>query len=274
MDGHGSHTTANVIAHCMEHAIDLLILPPHTPHVLQPLDVSVFAPLKRALADAVSRVDSGRIQRVEWTEMYIRAREKAFTSASIASGWKATGLEPLSPIVVVDKVAATPTRRTLPPQPPGESPSLDLSLLHSSPPDGTELREANTVLNSELRKAGSVGSLIKRYAKRMTRAFEATQSELTTLRKRIAEQYELLHTRKARKRGKRVALKGRFVFSTEEVLQIAKEAEEGTAATKGRRRPHKRSVSIEIEESGDKVLDNISSGSKSDCNIVAKKKVT
>lgn len=40
MDGHGSHITANVIAHCMEHAIDLLILPPHTSHILQPLDVA------------------------------------------------------------------------------------------------------------------------------------------------------------------------------------------------------------------------------------------
>lgn len=34
IDGHGSHITANVIAHCMEHAIDLLILPPHCSHVL------------------------------------------------------------------------------------------------------------------------------------------------------------------------------------------------------------------------------------------------
>ena len=68
MDGHGSHVTANVIAHCMKHAVDLLILPPHTLHVLQSLNVSVFAPLKRVLAketDAVSRVDHGRIQRVE-----------------------------------------------------------------------------------------------------------------------------------------------------------------------------------------------------------------
>ena len=89
MDGHGSHITANVIAFCMKHAIDLLILPPHTSHKLQPLDVSIFAPLKRALAaetDAGSRLDSGRIQRVEWTEMYIRARKRAFTSLNIVSG--------------------------------------------------------------------------------------------------------------------------------------------------------------------------------------------
>ena len=89
IDGHGSYITANVIAHCMEHAIDLLILPPHTSHMLQPLDVSVFAPLKRALAsetDAASRLDSGRILRVEWTSIYIRARQKALVLANIISG--------------------------------------------------------------------------------------------------------------------------------------------------------------------------------------------
>ena len=95
MDGHDSHITANVIAHCMEHAIDLLILLPHTSHVLQPLDVSVFSPLKRALAvktDAASRLDTGRISRSKWTRMYIYARQSAFSSLNILSGFKATGL--------------------------------------------------------------------------------------------------------------------------------------------------------------------------------------
>lgn len=80
MNGHGSHITVGFISFCMDNAIDLLILPPHWSHVLQPLDVGVFSPLKRALAagtDAVSRLDSGRLKRVEWTEMYIRARHRA-----------------------------------------------------------------------------------------------------------------------------------------------------------------------------------------------------
>jgi len=48
IDGHVDHITTILIAHYMEH--DLLILPPHTSHVLQPLDVSAFSPLKHALA--------------------------------------------------------------------------------------------------------------------------------------------------------------------------------------------------------------------------------
>ena len=102
MDGHSSHITANVIAFCMQKAIDLMILPPHCSHILQPLDVGVFAPLKRALAsetDAALRLDTGRMSRVEWVEIYIRAREKALTSSDIRGGWHGAGLVPLSPII-------------------------------------------------------------------------------------------------------------------------------------------------------------------------------
>jgi len=276
MDGHGSHITANVVAYCMEHAIDLLILPPHTSHKLQPLDVSVFSPLKRALAaetDAVSRLDSGRIQRVDWTNMYIRARERALTSMNIQSGWRATGLEPLSPIVILDKLAAAPTPQRLPPQTPDQSSSLDLSLLHSSPPDGTELRQANALFNSQIRDVDGVPSPAKRYAERMTRALETTQSELVTIRKELAEQRELLQTRKKRKKGKRVTTQGKFVFTTAEVLQLVKEAEEGTRAKKSCKQPRKPLNDKEIEEVNENELEDVSSDSNSDCIIVAKRKL-
>jgi hypothetical protein len=66
--------TARVITSRVKHAIDLLILQSHSSYELQPLDVGLFAPLKRALArdtDEASRLDCGRIPRAEWTEMYI-----------------------------------------------------------------------------------------------------------------------------------------------------------------------------------------------------------
>ncbi|KYG39638.1 hypothetical protein M433DRAFT_542188, partial [Acidomyces richmondensis BFW] len=44
--------------------------------------------------------------------------------------------------------------------------------------------------------------------------------------------------RKVRKKGKRVALKGKFLFSTQEVLDIARAAEQGTAAKNSHRRRH------------------------------------
>ena len=39
----------------MTHNIDLLILPPHTSHVLQPLDVGVLKELKKELSTAAEK---------------------------------------------------------------------------------------------------------------------------------------------------------------------------------------------------------------------------
>jgi len=43
--GHGSHVSTAAIEFCLQKKIILLCLPSHTTHLLQPLDVGVFAPL-------------------------------------------------------------------------------------------------------------------------------------------------------------------------------------------------------------------------------------
>ena len=44
MDGHGSHVESEFIAHAYLNNIILLRMPPHMSHLLQPLDVGLFAP--------------------------------------------------------------------------------------------------------------------------------------------------------------------------------------------------------------------------------------
>lgn len=206
--------------------------------------------------------------------MYIRAREKAFTSTKVQSDWKATGLTPLSPITVLSKLQARPTPQALPPSTPRQTNSVHLSLLHTSPPDGFELRQANALFNMQLLDAKSVPSPAKRYAQRMTHALETAQSELVTLRTEMAELRKLLQTRKVRKKGKRVALKGKFVFSTQEVLEIAKAAEEETTAKNGRKRRRAPSVDPQHGEVEEQVLETVSSDSKSDWIVVATKRLS
>ena len=255
----------------MEHVIDLLILPPHTSHMLQPLDVSVFSPLKRALAsetDAASRLDSGRIQRSEWTSMYIRARQTALKSSNIVSGFKAAGLWPLSPVTVLEKLPAEKALQA--PAPYNTTPlhGLDLSLLQSDPPDGTELREANALCLAAVENATDLPTPAKRYISQLTQASEAMSSKITTLRTELAKQKEILQTRKNRTKGKRVALKGKFVFSTQEVLEVARAAEQASEGKTSRKRLRKQSIAIEIEEQENEVVENVSSDSDSDCIAV------
>jgi hypothetical protein len=104
LDGYESHLTARFIAFCLKKKIDLVVLPPYTSHVLQPLDVSLFSPLKRALSTEIEelfRLDTQRIPRIEWTEAYLTARAKAFISRNIESSFRATGIYPLSPITIL-----------------------------------------------------------------------------------------------------------------------------------------------------------------------------
>jgi hypothetical protein len=68
LDGHGSHVTGSFIIHYMDHRIALMRLPPHTSHVLQPLDVGLFGPMKTALSteqDSLFRLQVARIRKVE-----------------------------------------------------------------------------------------------------------------------------------------------------------------------------------------------------------------
>jgi hypothetical protein len=49
LDGHESHLNQDVKDYCLEHKILTLCMPPHSSHVLQPLDVVCFSLLKRKL---------------------------------------------------------------------------------------------------------------------------------------------------------------------------------------------------------------------------------
>jgi 4-hydroxybenzoate polyprenyltransferase len=100
LDGHDSHTTDDFMWNCFNNNIHLIFLPPHTSHVLQPLDLSVFSPLKRSYRKYLNNINS-------WTESTIvgkqlmlacllKARREAVTAQNIKSGWKASGLWPVS----------------------------------------------------------------------------------------------------------------------------------------------------------------------------------
>jgi len=63
------------------------------------------------------------------------------------------------------------------------------------------------------------------------------------------------------------------VFTTAEVLQLVKEAEEGTRAKKSCKQLRKPLNDKEIEEVNENELEDVSSDSNSDCIIVAKRKL-
>ena len=106
-DGHSSHLSWQFISFAAEHDILLVCLPPHTSHLLQPLDVGLFGPeghylskelFHPALASANAPTDR------EMLECIIRARFPAFTERSVRSAWKMTGIWPPFKEHVLDEV--------------------------------------------------------------------------------------------------------------------------------------------------------------------------
>ena len=55
VDGHNSHVNMRFINYCDQSRIVLAILPPHSTHRLQPLDVSVFGPLSDYYSQEINR---------------------------------------------------------------------------------------------------------------------------------------------------------------------------------------------------------------------------
>ena len=81
---------------CYINKIHLLYLPPHTSHVLQPLDQSVFGPLKAAYRKELGYLeqwnDSTVVGKRNFLSYYRKARQSALIAQNIRAGWKSTGL--------------------------------------------------------------------------------------------------------------------------------------------------------------------------------------
>ena len=67
-DGHDSHISADFIQHCIANDIVLLLLPPHSSHLLQSLDVDVFSLLKQAMRCLLNRLYRTGITRMQKME--------------------------------------------------------------------------------------------------------------------------------------------------------------------------------------------------------------
>jgi hypothetical protein len=82
-------------------------MPPHSSHILQPLDVSCFAPLKLSYGRQIETFVRNRlnhITKLEFLSAFKEAFKAAFTEQNIKSGFRATGLVPYEPQNVISQL--------------------------------------------------------------------------------------------------------------------------------------------------------------------------
>jgi len=100
LDGHKSHTIYDFMWLCFMSKIYCVYLPPHTSHVLQPLDVGVFSSLKTAYRREAGLVnlytDNTLTGKQLFLYCYQKARLTGLKESHIRNGWRGTGLWPVN----------------------------------------------------------------------------------------------------------------------------------------------------------------------------------
>jgi hypothetical protein len=234
IDGHSSHIMARFIAYCITSKIDLFLLPPHSSHKTQPLDLSIFGPLKTAInleVDRIFRHPTMRLPRVEWTSAYIKARARCFRPSSIESGFRKAGIYPFNPEILL--LTLTPPPRTPSPEDQVLSQMSDASRIlraRGSPctPKALNLRQIVDLIQND----GDIPTSARDLIRDLIDFAEDRDTDAILARRELREKDVLLNTRKTRKRGKRVALKGKYLLTKEDILKVVQDLEEGTKKKK------------------------------------------
>ena len=101
LDGHSSHYQPELIDYAKEHDVVMFCLPPHTTHESQPLDVSVFKPLKQHWQEACHKYMQSHpgkvVTKYQFSALLNEAWMTTMTPANICSGFRKCGVFPYNP---------------------------------------------------------------------------------------------------------------------------------------------------------------------------------
>jgi hypothetical protein len=233
LDGHESHYSLEFQELCKENNIYTLCMPPHSSHLLQPLDVGCFSPLKRAYSrevESLIRHHINHITKLEFLPAFKTAYDRSFTSSNIYSAFRGAGLVPLQPDTVLSKLDVqlrTPTPAAL----------LEAPWEARTPSNVRELDAQSTLIRERVRrhKSSSPASIIeainqlKKGAEVMMLSAELMRDRITSLERAN----EAACARKQRKK-KRIQKRGVLTKGAGEDLLAQREADQQIACEERR----------------------------------------
>ena len=217
LDGHGSHATAEFDRFCMEKRIIPLYMPPHSSHLLQPLDVSCFSPLKHLYGQRVQeKIQKGilSIGKEDFLQIYPGVHQQALSSSNIQSGFAATSLIPLSPERVLSKIPKTPT-------PPSTSHSNQSFGIGQTPANICQLEQQKKKI--EYLKGTVSPSVVDEAMKKVIKGAEMTMQNALLLQQQIDQlESENQYRKKRKERTKQFIQNGGSLT----VAEVKKQEEE------------------------------------------------
>jgi hypothetical protein len=225
LDGHESHHSLEFQELCKENNIYTLCMPPHSSHLLQPLDVGCFSPLKRAYSREITALilhHINHITKLEFLPAFKAAFTRSFTAANICSAFRGAGLVPLQPDIVLSKVDVQ--LRTPSPV------ALAEALWEARTPSNVrELEAQSTLIRDRVRrhKSSSPASIIEAIDQLKKRA-EVIMLSAELMRNRITslEKANEAATKRRQRKKKRLQKQGTLTKGQGEDILAQKEADQ------------------------------------------------
>ena len=190
IDGHNSHLNMRFIDYADKNKILLALLPSHSTHRLQPLDVGLFSPLATKYSQQIDQFVAEyqglvKISKRHFWKFFIEAWKEAFTEKNILSAFESTGVHPFNP----DKVLAIFKKREHTPE------KEELSRSMKTPGSTRALRRTYSRLHSQ-GHVDNKAAILVRAGERLAANNKILRKENECLKKAVFEE------KKKRKRGK------------------------------------------------------------------------
>jgi hypothetical protein len=207
--------------------------------------------------DRIFQHSAMRLLRIEWTSAYIKARARCFRPSSIESGFRKAGIYPFDPEILLSTL--TPPPRTPSPENQVVGQVSDASRIlraRGSPrtSKALNLRQIVDLVRNDRDIPSSARDLIRD----LIDFAEDRDTDAILARKELRKKDILLNTRKTHKKGKRVALKGKYLLTKEDILKVVQDLEEGTKKKKTKKEGKKtKYILISSEEEEEDSVDEL-----------------
>ncbi|KAJ4154502.1 hypothetical protein NW754_16771 [Fusarium falciforme] len=219
LDGHESHHSLEFEKYCQANKIVTLFMPPHSSHLLQPLDVGYFSLLKRAYGREIEHLMRCSITHVSKTEFFpafYAAFQATMTEKNIKAAFRGAGIIPLDPESVISKLDVQ--LRT--PTPAEEEAGRSTTWVSKTPKTVLETESQSEYLDRRIRRhhSSSPESILEAL-KSLSKGTKATMHELALLRAEVRDLQQANETLSRRRRAKRRRLQKGGVMTVGEARE-------------------------------------------------------
>ena len=225
LDGHSSHATADFDHFCTERKIIPLYMPPHSSHLLQPLDISCFGPLKHYYGQKIREMAQNgihTIDKIDFLSIYSKVYANTFSKTNIQSGFGAAGLIPLKPERVLAKLhIKTPT-------PPSSSGSNQSFYLGKTPANLYQLNQQKKQIQ-ELQKHSLSSIAAEQMLEKVIKGAEMAMQNSVLLQQELHQLHTSNEYQKKKKKTTRAFIQDGGSLTGAEGLQQMEEREAAEA---------------------------------------------